>query len=281
MEGRWDECLALARRSESRREAYIWQGRYDELLAMAVGDEQRRILRAQQASAEGRFSEAFDHIAPIADSRGAISLAIGLHLRCGRVREAIALADPYFDRRVRRLPRQYRLLEETIRGDAAAAQATREELRILPQWFDLGRTGWCFDWVIRPFLDHLGGDAEALVRSQKEVETRFHQNWAGLAWCASSLATGRLDELEVRQRLRLKPALDPLVQLCLAIRAEVEGRRESACDRYRAYLSLPFNRRHMVGDPVVDRFAAWRLEALGGGSVPFPPPARSASGARP
>ncbi len=116
-------------------------------------------------------------------------------------------------------------------------------------------------WVVRPFLQELGGDHGALGRACAHVIADRPWVFEQRSSFDAQLLSGRIGA----DRFLAQPA--PIyararLQLLQAMRAELAGDRPAARDHYRSWQACPAFERGECLDPVLIRFVAWRLSTL-------------------
>jgi tRNA A-37 threonylcarbamoyl transferase component Bud32 len=163
-------------------------------------------------------------------------------------------------------------LEAAMRGDQAVVRervGTLEKLPWSPAWGQV----WFERAVVVPFLD---GGREAVARKLAAVaaadaakggDTDRYQHHQRL-WRFARLVTGAEDDKAFLGQ-PYKPAVGGALALGVALRHDLAGEDAAAAAGYRAYLVLPMVERGAdaiegLGDPLMERFAQWRLGVVGG-----------------
>lgn len=132
-----------------------------------------------------------------------------------------------------------------------------------PDWYQDEQL-WLAHLLLRPFIAEAAGEQGAFDRGLQEVASRNRWHFTQRPWHCAQYILGRSDDAAFLAQPRSGNA-PPLLALCQALRAERAGDRAAARAAYAAFLALPPHRRCLhqwYRDPVAERFAAWRLQAL-------------------
>ncbi|MBA3707759.1 MAG: protein kinase [Planctomycetes bacterium] len=155
--------------------------------------------------------------------------------------------------------RQAKGLEDFIRGERAVA------LTLLDggngHEFHQDDQIWMFQFLILPFMHELTGEPGAVDRACATIIATRRFAFEQHPWFCARFLAGQIGEAEV---LAQPHALNARAHLtfCRALRAEREGRRDDAAREYRAYMEMPRWIRSLDLEPVVERFARWRISEL-------------------
>jgi len=183
-------------------------------------------------------------------------------MRSDRVDEALALPGVMPAELRLQLLRQ-KILLGCIFGNRQAERDLRLQLAGKTTYF-LMEPGWIFDLVLTPFQQHLDGEPQEMERAWRYIDGECRLRWAGMAWKLMAFIQGKCDEADLREQpcAAIAPAM---INLGAGMRAELAGDAPSAAIEYKKYLALPLGQRlwgNIHGDPVTDRFVAWRVECL-------------------
>ncbi|MBA2480286.1 MAG: protein kinase [Planctomycetes bacterium] len=157
-------------------------------------------------------------------------------------------------------PRHMLGLEAFIAGDRAGAFAWFEA----PPTVEFHQNNFeTAHYLIVPFLRELDGRKGALDETCRSFLTSKRYISIQRPWHNAMFVLGEIDEAGyLDQPFRLFAKANLL--LCTAIRADRDGATRTALDAYRRYLELPEFERGHNPDPVVKRFAQWRVTQLDG-----------------
>jgi hypothetical protein len=240
LRGEMDEALALAECVE----ALLPKRRYDEVVQYryAKAGDHAAVLRGQ-----GRIAEAAER----GDARALCLMDVG--------EEALASALVLPERLYLR---QHLALRSFLRGEQPDYRRHLSAANGMPCaafWDDL----WIPRYFLFPILERELGDAEACRRSARRLidELPGHFRAKGFHLARFVLGETEIAEFEaqpVRMFMRARSIL------ARALRAEYLGAAASAASYYREYLSLAEQDRFSDsphGDPVVERWAAFRAQA--------------------
>jgi hypothetical protein len=152
-------------------------------------------------------------------------------------------------------------LEGWIAGDRKALDGLPFQ-PVEPQLIELYVLPCFYQWTMRPFLQQLAGDHDAVARSGTEVLAQYPGHYQQRLAFDAKLLSGAIDApaylaqpVQLFTRARL--------QLLEAMRAELAGDGAGAVTHYRAWLASPEYERGERPDPVLNRLVAWRLAVLG------------------
>lgn len=242
---RFDEALHA---DPSGYPTLLHQGRADELL-------QRPGLRGPGANealiACGRLQEAAGDGLPQAPGSGSSATAM---LLLGQVDLAERLGGQ---------PRPaIRFMLAAEHGDDRAYAELHDRVALPP---DLGAgVNWFAPVAMRPFVDVLHGDAQALEQQLRPLLPLLDGVFARSAWF---VARALLGDAPVDSVADMPSRYDaPAWRLVAAgMRAELLRRDGEARAAYAAFAALPMHQRLLLGhqpDPDLEWFVAWRLRAL-------------------
>jgi len=123
---------------------------------------------------------------------------------------------------------------------------------------------WMAHLILRPFIAEVAGEQGAFARGLKAVTVGHRWHFMQRPrYCAEYILGGMDDAQFLAQPYHGNAA--PLLVLCKALRAEHQGDAVAARAAYADFLALPPHLRCLHEwwrDPVVERFAAWRFQAL-------------------
>jgi tetratricopeptide (TPR) repeat protein len=156
-------------------------------------------------------------------------------------------------------------LEAAIAGDLPGAQRKAMATAALP-WTGSWPHSWFERAVVLPFIARANGDANAVpaaltwARGQRWL---LHQR----PYLAAGVITGEVSASDFLAQ-PYRPAVNGDLALALAIRHDLANEAKAAADGYRAWLALPVVQRGIdgmegLGDPLMERFATWRIGVLG------------------
>jgi hypothetical protein len=136
----------------------------------------------------------------------------------------------------------------------------------LPQdegWFS-DRLDWIPRLLVKPFVDHISGDPQAMQQALDAIANQHRWHFAQQPWFCGELLSGRIDA-DAFARQPCHVGVTTLADLCLGMKAELDGSRQTAREAYTRLLSRPPHLRTIHGpnrDPTAEQFARWRLKAL-------------------
>ncbi len=118
--------------------------------------------------------------------------------------------------------------------------------------------------VIGPFIDHLGGDHDAMRKAMERAVTDYALVFGKRPWFLARFVLGQCSEADV---LAMPFASEAPAWLAVgkALRAELDGKPADALAAWKSFVELPRHQRLLDGstlDVQVELFAAWRLRAL-------------------
>lgn len=161
-----------------------------------------------------------------------------------------------------------------LRACAASAQPPPADLPVLEQGIIhavldrdmVAGQGWFVPWFAVPFTRLLAGDRTGFDQAMRTVVERHAEQFGQRPLFLARLIAGTVERTAFLAQPIVTEA-DAWLQVGLGMRAERLGDADAARTAYRAFKELPWHRRLLIGlipDASVERFVAWRLQALEG-----------------
>lgn len=153
--------------------------------------------------------------------------------------------------------------DETLEVLAAGGEARLLDLDPGSSWYTNDLL-WCAELLIRPFLEEQAGKEGAFAAALDRILVDHRWHFAQQPWFCAAYLRGEIDEAAFLAQPRTGNA-PALLAFCQGLGGEAAGDAAKALAGYRAFHDLPVHQRILHGslrDPLVERFAAWRLARL-------------------